>query len=332
MKALVLNDTRREGCRHHLGCHTVMGNLLRLCGYADIEVVATIPRADACNAPEFHRLLPSVDLIVVNGEGTMHHDAPGALQLAEAIWFAKSRGKRTALLNTVWQENRVANTCLASLDFIHARDSFSAAQLAPLYRGELVLAPDLCMGRDPACDDAASPSSTGFHSAAPCIVADSVHETDTRRLYDYAARHRLPFRVMQIWAGRPSIGLHPAARSRFLARDDFRSETVLLSGRFHAACLALKHRTPFLVLPSNTHKIEALLHDADLPPEDYLLPPDWDAQPLSHWLEHARTAHARHHEQIAAFADDSHRSVEDVFRHLKDRLHISPQSWAFAHD
>jgi len=39
---------------------------------------------------------------------------------------------------------------------------------------------------------------------------------------------------------------------------------LLVSGRFHACTLALLARTPFVAVPSNSHKIEALVEDAGL--------------------------------------------------------------------
>ena len=43
------------------------------------------------------------ELILINGEGTMHHDRPLAIQYLELLREAKRRGKKTALINTVWQ-------------------------------------------------------------------------------------------------------------------------------------------------------------------------------------------------------------------------------------
>src|SRR4051794_11726231 len=98
VRALVLNDTRRGSFAQHLGCAAVMEHLLRLCRRHGIDVVRTVQRVDAVDTEEFRALLPQVDVVLVNGEGTMHHDSPGALALSLAIIEAKAHGKKTALL------------------------------------------------------------------------------------------------------------------------------------------------------------------------------------------------------------------------------------------
>lgn len=41
--------------------------------------------------------------------------------------------------------------------------------------------------------------------------------------------------------------------------DDLRKASLIVSGRFHGITLALRLRIPFIAIPSNSHKIEALL-------------------------------------------------------------------------
>jgi hypothetical protein len=53
-----------------------------------------------------------------------------------------------------------------------------------------------------------------------------------------------------------------------LSLDDFftalRHSELLITGRFHAVCMAMLTGTPFLAPSSNSHKIEAMLDDAGL--------------------------------------------------------------------
>jgi polysaccharide pyruvyl transferase WcaK-like protein len=53
--------------------------------------------------PNVEMQFMEADMILVNGEGTMHHDAPAAQQLLAILRNAKVLGKKTALINTVWQ-------------------------------------------------------------------------------------------------------------------------------------------------------------------------------------------------------------------------------------
>jgi hypothetical protein len=67
-----------------------------------------------------------VDVVIVNGEGTMHDNAPNALAWLKLLNVAKARGKKTALVNTVWQRMDVD---VGFIDFVAARDPWSAETL-----------------------------------------------------------------------------------------------------------------------------------------------------------------------------------------------------------
>lgn len=102
MKILIFNDTRN----YHHGCAKVMEYL-----HKDlIDSGHTILNSITGNRD----LLPNVemqfieaDMILVNGEGTMHHDASTSQQLLAILRNAKTLGKKTALINTVWQSMTV---------------------------------------------------------------------------------------------------------------------------------------------------------------------------------------------------------------------------------
>jgi polysaccharide pyruvyl transferase WcaK-like protein len=68
------------------------------------------------------------------------------------------------------------------------------------------------------------------------------------------------------WAmARARISMSHARRaSPDMFLDDLSRLQLLVSGRFHACALAMLTGTPFVSVPSNTGKIQALLHDAGL--------------------------------------------------------------------
>jgi polysaccharide pyruvyl transferase WcaK-like protein len=43
------------------------------------------------------------------------------------------------------------------------------------------------------------------------------------------------------------------------------AKSLIVTGRFHMVCMSLLARTPFLALSGNTHKIEGILTDVQLP-------------------------------------------------------------------
>jgi len=126
MRALLLNDTRSEG---HFGCDLVIENTFRECQRAGIEIVSTVPNSTANWAERVEEESRSVEIALVNGEGTMHDDRPKAMEIAHAASRSKLMGKKVFLFNTVWQNNRALNSFLPSFDMIFCRDSLSAKAL-----------------------------------------------------------------------------------------------------------------------------------------------------------------------------------------------------------
>jgi hypothetical protein len=268
MRALILNDTRSG---NHLGCIIVMQQLEALCREAGIEVAAMLRLGRHFQA-EVEQALPGCDVVIINGEGTMHHDAPGAMAIARAGRFAAERGVPVALLNTVWQGNHAANALLAHCRWISARESVSQQAIAEAGHPARVV-PDLTLSADPAQLFGGAEAGPG----AGLVVTDDVRLEPSLTLAHFARARNLPYYPM---AGRPSLrsqrgwakllrlGLASGGARQFcldnvgaIARAAF-----VVTGRFHGICLAILARRPFVAFASNTHKIEGLLSDAGLGP------------------------------------------------------------------
>lgn len=103
MKAILFNDTSA----YHKGCSHVVRYIheeLTSCGH---EVWASVPSADLRKGiadKELNMLINRSDIVVVNGEGTMHHDAPAARFILKILSRALEYKKQVFLINTVWQE------------------------------------------------------------------------------------------------------------------------------------------------------------------------------------------------------------------------------------
>ena len=98
MKIMVFNDTSD----FHDGCRAVMDYLhndLKENGYVILESVKNgeFPQYSEKNFKD-------AEAIVINGEGTMHHDRPLAKWYLELISKAYSLEKKIFLINTVWQQ------------------------------------------------------------------------------------------------------------------------------------------------------------------------------------------------------------------------------------
>ncbi len=276
LKALVINDTRPGA---HLGCVLVMAQLTQGLQAAGLHVQACLSLAQL-ETQTFHEALGLVHVVVINGEGTMHHDAPGALRIMRAGMAAQRRGLPVALINTVWQANEAITPLLACCQLIAARESFSAQAIGVAgYQAQVV--PDLTLCNSPASLFGAVAKRPAM--SAPIVVMDDVRPTTSLLLARYARVHGLPYLPM---AGRPSLRrLAGWARWWQLgqasgwARQCGRAQapaiqqaSSVLTGRFHGMCLAVMARRPFIALASNTHKVEGLLHDANLGPGAIFLP------------------------------------------------------------
>lgn len=320
-RVLVLNDTRRAGA--HVGCHTVMSNILHLCAHNGLEVVGTIETTDALDSAKFHEGLVSADIVLVNGEGTMHHDAPAALALARAVRHARKAGRKTALINSVWQHNKELNASLADFDHVAVRDSLSLAECKAAGAADALFAPEYSLLARADAPDVPTRSRVGH--VTPCLVTDSVLQPVSERLYNYAAAQKLPFRYMVTWFWQPEMGRHPISRSGSLTLAELRAAPLVIAGRFHAVCLAMRYGVPFLALPSNTHKVEALLRDAGLPEADFLLPPEWEQRECAYWIERSRRNWEKYQPTVAAYVTRASDQIHEAFGRFVETCARAPE-------
>ena len=291
-QVMVLGDTRDI---YHHGCEAVLRQLLlglEKDGISPRRIVAGMNWS--AHAKEFLE----ADLVVINGEGALHHDRPivqGVLDLASR---RKELSLPTALVNTSWFANSPANTCrLAAFDLIALRDPLSRRGLAQFGLDSLD-APDL------AIREACTSTATEIIPGEKFIASDSTRTEITRLLratakkrgWDYlpilyAPAHSRPSKKSQkIWAKiliARTIGplaehfMHPRYHAHLagvpslsLYMNALRQSRGVLTGRFHTTCFCIGLGVPFVAIRSNTDKIRGLLLDAGLDPERRMIPAD----------------------------------------------------------
>jgi hypothetical protein len=279
--AAIVNDTRAD---RHYGCYAVMDAIERLCAANGLAVVERVPvhhdwQADAALMERLSR----VRLIVVNGEGTIHHDRPAARRLVAIGAFARANGIASALVNASWHANPPELAAQArAFDRVAVRESASGRALADAGVAAQVM-PDLSIeGLVP------------WHGARRGVrVAGSVVARQSWALA--RARRRVKGGALSILAPRDTAAAQlrfdlavagvraPGAAAHWRevvqAWSDLRRGRVpdaaafeaavrgaalLVTGRFHAATIALGLGTPLLAVESNTAKISATLADAGL--------------------------------------------------------------------
>lgn len=325
IEAVLVNDTRVD-CHH--GCTRVIEAIHRLADANGIAIIAAAPaHHDWRLNPEFMRAFDRATLVIVNGEGSIHHNRPAAEPLLAAGALASARGKRSALINFSWfaNDDRMAQG-LKSFDIVSARESASvdAVQVA---RPDCRMVPDLSLYGSDA--DSELRSGIGF--------GDSVLIDRSRALLDACdrvggtfvpIRYGSMFRLGRSFFSRDALTspsqLRTAARialaharRRDADADSFvRSLAqlrLLVTGRFHGVTLAMCAHTPVLAVPSNTGKIEELLSDAGLDAKRLIDPRQLDRQRA----DEASRFSDRERRNVARYLTAARENAEALFRDLK---------------
>jgi polysaccharide pyruvyl transferase WcaK-like protein len=279
--AVLLNDTTVD---HHHGCRLVVGQIHRLASHAGISITKTIPaHFDWRHDPSIRDILSSTDIVIVNGEGTIHHSAKSAEPLLAAAEIAASRNIPSVLINSSWHSNSTTFAQMARhFNLVSVRESASASELADAGIESRVL-PDLSLLTT--LTKREKPSGIGY--------SDCVLRKPTAELAKVG--WQLGAKPLNILYGRRTLrsirGLAIRCRNRknestclnypeslrfafdMTVSQCPKTETFLrklssfelvITGRFHIMMLCMALRVPFIVAPSNTRKNEAALADAGL--------------------------------------------------------------------
>lgn len=324
---VLLNDT---STRYHHGCTRVMCLLVAGLERHGLHVSHRIPaRHDWANDPAAVAAIKAADLVVINGEGTLHHGKDAGLRLLEVATHPARTDVPVALVNAIYEHNPQAwNPLLAQLDFLSARDATSAQTLTQASGKPVGWLPDLSL-------TAPAPAKTDTLPRSGIIVGDSVKWEARRNLAriasDLEGAMFVPTKSLRqgIWRAPVLGGLAKSALYRvYNGFDGLRTPrfempltedgylTLLaqaelhVTGRFHAVCLSMLTQTPFVALRSNASKIERLLRDAGLSAQRVIDP---DLRPL----DPARFAFsAEELSALRAFRSRAQTQAEEMFATL----------------
>lgn len=131
MKICLYNDCFLEH-RPHFGCELVRETFLDEFEKRGVEVLGTLKVNQRWD--QHRALLDKADLVVVNGEGSLHHDRRNDL-------LEISRQYPSVLVNTVYQEN-TPNEHLKNFRYVSGREIRSVQEMRK-YREDVHLVPDV---------------------------------------------------------------------------------------------------------------------------------------------------------------------------------------------
>lgn len=197
------------------------------------------------------------DVLVVNGEGSMHSGSRGFHRKMGVLAAAVHSGVPAYLVNTVWQNNPPDyDAVLKRLSGINVREVCSYREMKDRHGVE----PDIVI------------DASFFAPVSP--VAD-VPGTEGRAIFtDFYVGDR---RRGRRWVVDPSVvenGIYLSLKERSWSQavSMLRPASCLATGRQHAVYAACRARTPFAAMNGNTHKISGLVATSgiDIPVADDL--------------------------------------------------------------
>jgi hypothetical protein len=217
LRVVIVNDTDGP----HFGCQLVMAAYREQLDRVGIELLGTVSRRIKSleGYPDFVR---RADLVIVNGEGSIHHGKRGELIEVAARYPA-------ILLNCVYQANP-DRAAFRQFRLVAARESLSASEISNQGVSARVV-PDVILTSRTLAD---------FRPSSP-----------TRGL-------GFSDNVVDPTSGFPALVGPGRAREYLEEMSRYRS---LCIGRFHTILAAAVLRIPFSAWASNTHKIRGLMMD-----------------------------------------------------------------------
>jgi hypothetical protein len=283
LRAVVLNDTRVD--LHH-GCNRVMSALKHLMEIYNVTLLAASPaHCDWLKNKTLISALEASQLVIVNGEGTIHHDRLAGQRLLEVGSWARAKGIPAVLINCGWEGNGSEFADMAkTFALVSVRDSASAS-LLQAQGVDCCLVPDLSLyeGEWSQCpprkdimlfsDSVDGKKALWLDKARRVCGGELISIVySTPELAGYLRFIRGPIAKWDLLQPKRVLALANLRRNLYRVSSQYgdhfmnrlASGSLLVSGRFHACTLALCTGTPFVAIPSNTGKISALIRDVGL--------------------------------------------------------------------
>lgn len=231
MKVYLVNDTSA----FHCGSWAVTDYLKRT-----IEAGGHTLRLERDKLAVEEDALAEADLVLVNGEGTLHDDSQRSIRILSLLGRAQAEGRGTAICNASWWNmTGEFDAVLRRLDYFGVREAASAELLRSRHGVQPHLHLDLSFfhtvphtqpqrSRRIACTDFYSPEFQCFvrPTGGPLARFDAIdmRQVDWQDMLEQVA-----------------------------------GTECLATGRHHATYAACRTRTPFVALPGNIPKIEGLI-------------------------------------------------------------------------
>jgi len=319
---IVLNDTSYT--LGHIGCCLVMEAIQLLCKKNELNILCTIKNPES-ESDIYDSFLKKTDCIIVNGEGTLHHDRPAAISIFKLLFKAKKYGVDVVLINTIWQENELLSPHLNIFTKIFVRESNSSEAVGSNYNCSIV--PDLSLYTDMEkyvgiTSKTNVPQGVAvFDSVTPKVSSFIYKNYSKREGHDMFVFNKLKFFYQSIGESkfkRFFDGTHE------LTTHDFRTlvnSRYIISGRFHGVCLSLLVKVPCVAFTSNTYKVEGILNDIfgqDVARNLLVNSDDFSVNDLNSSIEFVKKNRVYMLGRMAEYGADAISKIDEMFLYIKN--------------
>lgn len=232
------------------------------------------------------KAIKETDLVIINMEGTIHHDSVGGLTLLGLALFSKTIGKIVAMVNGSYQDmnEKITQKVLPIVDFLSVRESRSFNYLKSLNIKSYLIA-DFAFLAEISNDTISFDCSKGFKKLClytPGVLGIYFNKTNGISL-EQIKIHIQQIRVM----GYEPVFLQIEEKEEFIAKellnlnvptisykDNVKYSNIgilldyfdlLITGRYHVGIFGLMKRKKTYFLQSNTFKIEGMLEMLGIP-------------------------------------------------------------------
>jgi hypothetical protein len=338
------NDTANLVEGTHFGCNVVTRYIHEQMQERGFSCAGMLDTAEDGEALAQRIPLDRVDVVVINGEGSVHHDSGRIRDLFAFCQRFTQQKIPVVLINSGWHENsRVLGDLLHDFALVSVRESRSFAEIKT-WRPDTTIVADLTFaalanGRNFDADAFAAINSSSDSLGGTCVI-DSVNQIYTDALYSYADFHQFPFfglgkqhfhRLITDFA----IGPFEVGSQMFpqlmLDEDPMLPFSRCVTGRFHGATAALSYGIPALCTASNTPKVEGTLADIGIS-HQALVSERWLRlgnicrremleDMFSRWDERTHDAIARYCQTAVTNANELFNDIADIARPAYSYVH-----------
>lgn len=216
----------------------------------------------------------NIDYVIINGEGSIHHNRPLANELI-SLWYKvkqKYKNIKVVLLNSTIQEMDDKIELLKFFDLINVRESYSQKYLQK-NTIESFLTPDISIYGQAINNPDKDDSIVVWWSVIPSKMKDNIAFAKNNQLtfrdifYIPKGSNKNPYNVaikliyLIIKKINYIFSSSLLLKSSYKEISDLSNKSILISWRFHDIYISILSWVDFYIISSNSHKIQWTLTD-----------------------------------------------------------------------